>query len=85
MPPSSIIVSFDVAEVAVSRSRVNAAGENDIAGFVVSGLGRIETVKVPLAVFPATSVAVAVQTLVVFSMTVGAVKVDLINVPPFVH
>ena len=40
------------------------------------GFGRIETVKVPWPILPDTSVAVAVQILVVFCVTVGAVKVE---------
>jgi len=71
MPPSSIIVSFDVADIAVSRSSVSAAGEKNTVGLIVSvgistGFGRIETVKVPRPILPDTSVAVAVQMLVVF-------------------
>jgi len=50
-----------------------------------SSLGRIETVKVPLPILPATSVAVAVQILVVFCVTGGAVKVEPVKFPPSVH
>lgn len=50
-----------------------------------SSVGHIKTVKVPLPIFPAISLAVAVQTLVVFCETAGAVKVVPVKLPPSVH
>ena len=67
------------------EATVSVAGVNTTTGSSVSGGGLIVTVKVAEPEFPAASRAVAVQTLVVWDVTVGAVNVDPAKVPPFVQ
>jgi hypothetical protein len=68
---------------------VSVAGLKVKTGAVVSGGGGgvIVTVRVAVPVLPAASPAVAVHTLVVFSVTAAAVKVFVVTakLPPLVH
>jgi hypothetical protein len=53
--------------------------------FTSSGKGSTVTLNVALALFPAASVAVAVQTRLVVVVTVGAVNTSSEKEPPLVH
>ena len=81
VPALSVTVRVAVAVLPPDAVKVDGLKVN--VGAVVSGL--IVTVRVALEEFPAASLADAVQTLVVTLVTIGAVNVDPVNAPPFVH
>ena len=80
-PALSVTVNVDAA--VLPDETVKVAGLNARVGAVVSGA--IETVRTAVEEFPAVSLAVAVHSLVVAVVTIGAVKVFPENVPPFVQ
>jgi len=83
-PTLSVAVSVDVT--VPPDDTFTVVGLKETVGAAVSGGGAvIVTVKVPVPVFPAASLAVAVHMLVVFAVTSGAVKTLLMKLPPFVH
>ena len=80
---AALSVTVNVEAAVFPDATVKVAGLNARVGAVVSGA--IETVRTAVEEFPAASLAVAVHSLVVAVVTIGAVKVFPENVPPFVQ
>ena len=77
----SVTVKLEVP--VLPDTTVKLAGAKDNTGAVVSGV--IETDRTAVEALPAASLTVAVHSLVVELVTIGAVNVPAENTPPFVH
>lgn len=85
-PTSSFTLTFSVIDS--PELIVVGVVPKETVGAIISTTGTVgvmDTVSAALPTLPAASIAVAVQILVVFVVTAGAVKVESEKLPPFVH